>query len=883
MLKPASVPPYSLAACLLLGVAVVCPTTRAADRPEETTFSVPAVLDERLELTLWASDPDIVTPIGIAIDGRDRVFVLESHTHSPPSGYPGPDRDRIKILADTDGDGRMDRVTVYADGFEDGMNLRFSKDGILHLVEKNAVWALHDRDNDGVAEERRALLRMVEPRNVYDHAGLLGIAFSKAGWMYVSRGNVGGSAWRIEGTDGSFLEGYGDGGNIVRCRPDGSDLQKVATGFWNPFGLIVDTTGRVLATDNDPDSRGPNRLLHIVEGGDFGYKALYGGSGLNPYLSWNGELPGTLPYIAGLGESPTDLMEAGLARLPADYASSLLVAVWEESNIVKVDLESRGASLAGRISTVVQGGRDFRPVSFAVDSRGDIFFTDWVKRVYPNHGQGRIWHLAARDSSLPRTGSQLPAPGAEQALRAIHSADTPAAFAALEDGFRSADPFVRNAALVAAQKPVFRAKVLGLLASPDRDLRLGALLALRRAGPATDPALLKPLLADTDVQIRRMALIWAGESALTALRADLDLVLSSGPVTAELLDTYLETLRHLEPAFVEGVARRISRGQLPPRPRYAQLKSRLLADNAAPAATRTAALRFLNDPDAYFDVIAPLADERQEAALRLEAVRTLGRMTRPEAATTLLRLAQDRSNPSNLRADAVYGLTGSPDTLTPPIVDLLADPDDTVRTEAARALRSRSLSTEQLDAVRSVYRRLPTARDSGFAQQLATLVELPSVSPGDSATVDAWLATLGKRSGDLERGRRVFFSPQAQCVACHVVDNIGGIIGPNLTNIGASKTREQLIRAILEPSAEIAPDWQGWFVNTRDGQTHYGRQIDVKGETTVELMNLAGEFDRFTNAESWGVSETSLMPAGLENSLTRQDFADLIAYLESLD
>lgn len=882
MRKPLSVLPRPLVAGLIAGGLAFCPAALARDRPREPAVPIPAVLDPRLELTLWAADPDIVTPISIAIDRHDRVFVLESHTHSPPSDYAGPDHDLIKVFADTDGDGRMDRVSVFAEGFEDGMNLRFSKQGVLHLVEKNAVWALPDHDHDGVADERRALLRMVKPENVYDHAGLLGIAFSEDGWMYVSRGNVGGAWWRIEGTDGSFLEGYGDGGNIVRCRPDGSKLEPVATGFWNPFGLIVDRDDRVLATDNDPDSRGPNRLLHIVQGGDYGYKALYGGSGLNPYLSWNGELPGTLPYIAGLGESPTDLLEAGLARLPADYASSLLVAIWEESSIVKVDLKPRGASFTGQISTIVQGGRDFRPVSFAVDSRGDLFFTDWVMRVYPNHGQGRIWRLAARDSSLPRTSAQPPAPGGEQALRAIHSADTPATFAALKDGFRSDDPFVRNAALVAAQKPVFREQVLGLLASPDRDLRLGALLALRRAGPATAPAQLKPLLADQEVQIRRMALIWAGESALAALRDDLGLALSSGPVTAQLLDTYLETLRHLEPDFVEGVARRINRGQLPPRPRYAQLKSRLLADDGAPAATRAAVLRFLDDPDSFFDVVVPLADKRQEAALRLEAVRTLGRMTRPEAATMLLGLAQDRSNPENLRADAVYGLAGGPDTLTPPLLALLTDPKDAVRTEAARALRSRSLSPEQLDVARSVYRNLPSDGDSGFAQQLAAIVGSPSASPGDPATVDAWLATLGGRSGDPARGRRVFLSPQAQCVACHVVDNLGGIIGPNLTNIGAAKTREQLVRAILEPSAEIAPDWQGWFVNTRDGQTHYGRQIDVKGETTVELMNLAGEFDRFTNAESWGVSESSLMPAGLEKNLTRQDFADLIAYLESL-
>ncbi len=882
MRNSASTPPCSLGAILLLGALVLPPAAQAEDRAAASPPADPEVLDPRLELTLWAADPDIVTPIGIAIDGRNRVFVLESHTHSPPFDYAGPDFDRIKVLVDTDGDGRMDAVSVFAEGFEDGMNLRFSNEGVLHLVDKKTVWALYDRDHDGVCDERKALLRMVAPEVVYDHAGLLALAFSPDGWLYVSRGNVGGFAWRIEGTDGSFLEGYGDGGNIMRCRPDGSDLQEVATGFWNPFGLTVDTTGRVLATDNDPDSRGPNRLLHIVPGGDYGYKALYGGSGINPYLSWNGELQGTLPYIAGLGESPTDLMEAGLARLPADYASSLLVAIWEESNLVRVDLEPKGASLSGRITPVIQGGREFRPVSFAIDSRGDIFFTDWVKRVYPNHGRGRIWRLSSRDPALRPPGSLVPARRDAELLPARASANEFTGFESLANAFRADDPFVRHAASVAAAAPAFRHRIVPLLSSPEADLRLGALLTLRRAGVDPDASLLKPLLADADLRIRRMALIWVGESGRTALRDDLGLALSSGSVTADLLDTYLETLRHLEPAFVEGVANRINRARLPPRPRYAEVKSKLLADASTPIATRTAVLRFLDRPETFYDVVSPLTAAGTDPALRLEAVRTVARISDPDAARLLLRLATGPANPANLRAEAVFGLASQTEDLTAALLGLLEDQDAAVRVEAARALRSKSLAPAHLAALRTLHARLPDPDPTGLDQQLALILAPAAPEAGRHHSVDTWLAALAEHPGDAEKGRRVFFSPQAQCVACHVVDNLGGIIGPNLTNIGAAKTREQLIRAILEPSAEIAPDWQGWFVTTADGQTHYGRQIDVKGETTVELMNLAGEFDRFTNAETWGVSETSLMPAGLENNLTRQDFADLIAYLESL-
>lgn len=156
----------------------------------------PVVRDERLALSLFAAAPDIVTPIGIAIDARDRLFVLESHTHTPPPGYAGPRGDRVKLFEDADGDGRPERVAVFAEGLEDGMNLAFSPDGVLHAVTSRAVWALHDRDGDGVSEARTRLVHLAEPGQVYDHAALLGITFAPDGWMYLSRGNTGGQIGR---------------------------------------------------------------------------------------------------------------------------------------------------------------------------------------------------------------------------------------------------------------------------------------------------------------------------------------------------------------------------------------------------------------------------------------------------------------------------------------------------------------------------------------------------------------------------------------------------------------------------------------------------------------------------------------------------------------
>ena len=66
-------------------------------------------------------------------------------------------------------------------------------------------------------------------------------------------------------------------------------------------------------------------MLHVILGGDYGYKSRYGNTGLHPYCAWNGELPGTLPMLAGVGEAPVGLLECQSSALPTDYAEDLLV------------------------------------------------------------------------------------------------------------------------------------------------------------------------------------------------------------------------------------------------------------------------------------------------------------------------------------------------------------------------------------------------------------------------------------------------------------------------------------------------------------------------------------------------------------------------------
>ena len=83
----------------------------------------PGLVDPRLVFEQVAREPQIVTPTGLAVDARGRVFVIESHTHFRPKDYAGPPADRIRLFEDADGDGRFERVSTFFEGTKQTMSL----------------------------------------------------------------------------------------------------------------------------------------------------------------------------------------------------------------------------------------------------------------------------------------------------------------------------------------------------------------------------------------------------------------------------------------------------------------------------------------------------------------------------------------------------------------------------------------------------------------------------------------------------------------------------------------------------------------------------------------------------------------------------------------
>lgn len=915
--------------------------------PDEK-ISPPKVLDARLKIELFAADPQIVTPTGLAIDSQGRVFVVECHTHFRPPDYQGPPADRIRVFVDRDGDGRAETISTFFEGTQSTMNIGINASDDVYVATRNEIFRLRDKDHDGVSDERTRIA-FLETKGDYPHNGLSGFAFDFQGNLYFGLGENLGASFKLIGADNS-IDGKFEGGQIYRCRPDGSKLEMVAFGFWNPFHVAFDTFERLFAVDNDPDSLPPCRLLHIVPGGNYGYRYRNGRRGVHPFTAWNGELPGTLPMVAGTGEAPSGILSYESDQLPADYVGDLLGTSWGDHRIERFHLEPRGASFQSLAQPIITGDEDFRPVGIACAPDGSLFISDWVSKSYNVHGQGRLWHVtAAKPTPAARPTDDSEAirsphrPLREAAARRL--ASTPAGRAQLTNlAAKDSTPRVRGAALMGLANagetapvakaaiydpsPDVRAQAVRLagnsrsvesrddgpearaeklrrdsisaqiwkladdsdafLALAAREAlyhngsisavveprglspsnRLAMLLILREKQVAGGEKFLPTFLSDADPSVRFAAIQWVGEERLSQFRAPLEASLAAGPATARLFGGYLAALERLE-----GVVRT-------PGDEWAgeQFIVRALDDPATSPAVRRWSLRMLR-ADHPALTLARLQQFAADAdpELRLEAIRTLRDCPHAGRIQLLRSIAADTGAPTQLRAEAVVGLSSDDADSRGLLLDLARNDDAALRSEALRSLRGITLN----DAERERLAALQSKDDD-----TAELVERV-VSPAarrerpEPSDLSAWTALLAeKQTGNAAAGQRIFFhTKSANCSRCHLALGRGTRVGPELT--AGAIPAPRLLGSLLRPSQEIAPQFTSWIVVTHAGHTITGliAHEEPTGEQTYVDAQGARHRLRPDEIETRRAVRQSIMPEDIAQQLTLQELRDLLAFL----
>jgi len=162
----------------------------------------------------------------------------------------------------------------------------------------------------------------------------------------------------------------------------------------------------------------------------------------------------------------------------------------------------------------------------------------------------------------------------------------------------------------------------------------------------------------------------------------------------------------------------------------------------------------------------------------------------------------------------------------------------------------------------------------------AMLVKASKPPEDIEKSLEDWLARLP--NGDPQRGYEVYRSSKSACSNCHQIGYIGGRLGPELSQIGKTRTRRDLIASIVFPSLHLAQGYYPIRIRTNEGEVINGL-LSKQTDDYIELVCGVDKISRIAreDIEEQAESKLSVMPMGLEQQLSLQEFADLITYLES--
>jgi quinoprotein glucose dehydrogenase len=333
---------------------------------------------------------------------EDRIAMMKRHEGEKFSSYE-QNSDRLKLILDTNGDGKADKSTVFADGFNnaaDGLAAgMLSHDGKVYFADLPNLWLLQDTNNDGVADVRRSLHYGFGIRVGFLGHDLHGLIMGPDGRIYFSIGDRGSN---IE-VNGKRV-GNADTGCVFRCNPDGSDLEVFAYGLRNPQELAFDEYGNLFTGDNNSDGGDRARIVYVVEGGDsgwrVGYQFLERPNARGPWNSekmWhpqNDDQPAfIIPPIANLANGPSGFAYNPGTGLPDRYRNNFFLVDFrggKGSGIYNFTLAPKGAGFE-----LLKSGQfvwESLPTDVAFGLDGGIYFLDWVQG-WGMTGKGRIYHV----------------------------------------------------------------------------------------------------------------------------------------------------------------------------------------------------------------------------------------------------------------------------------------------------------------------------------------------------------------------------------------------------------------------------------------------------------------------------------------------------------
>jgi putative membrane-bound dehydrogenase-like protein len=677
----------SIFALLFILPALSASTAFGQRTPEEQLKALR--VPNEMEISLFASEPMITNPAAIDVDTHGRVWVAEIQWYRKAAK--DPPSDQIKVLEDTDGDGKADKATIFADNVFCPMSICVAGDKV-YVATSPDLWVYEDKNGDLKADgPPKKLLSGFGGFN-HDH-GAHSLALGPDHKWWMSHGDAG---FKVTGTDGSQIEYRW--GAMLRGELDGSKLEQIAVNFRNPYEIAVSSFGESYCSDNDNDGNFSVRICWILDGGNYGWfgsppfkkneleTRVPPGTPFAEHWHFRGYIPGFVPatLVTGFG-SPCGMCFYEGDAFGERFKNAPLHADAgpREVRIYRHKPAGYGKQATSENLIISDGDNYFRPDDICVAPDDSLLVSDWYDggvggHAYNDPDRGRIFLLRPKGKRLARQAKPGPYQSIDEAIAGLKSPNLATQFLARErllaEGANSV-PALKK--LLSENEPNHRARALWVLdrlggdareaviealQDSDAEFRALAVRILRRHGHDYADALF-PLASDASPAVQREVLL-----AIASLDSSASLeVLARLAAGYDGRDRYqLETIH-------------IAAGS-----RKEQLYD-LLSRQKIWSVEQLPLMQLLNPQAASQYIVATLS----QSGLQPEAARKLlemaGNTPGVEAGRSLLKLASNTSASAELRRLALgkvtANLSGNWKELTsesdflPSIKELLAEPD----------------------------------------------------------------------------------------------------------------------------------------------------------------------------------------------------------------